>query len=164
MSAFAWLFLLLLLQNLLHFIFPQIPFPFLLIGLIFYALSEGPFFGLILGCYAGFFLDLFGLGRIGPQIMLFGALGMFAGWSASTLFRDSWPTQVLFPAAANLVLLFLDRLIRQSTFSEEGMTTGFFPGWAEWQSVALAALLSPFIFRFLGSVSFASRQRSLKWR
>ena len=39
-----------LLQNALSFIFPQVVPPFLLMAVVFYALYQGAFFGLVMGC------------------------------------------------------------------------------------------------------------------
>ena len=161
--SFFWIFLLFLLQNTLHFIFPFEIFPFLLVGVIFYALSEGPFFGWVIGSYAGFFLDLLGIGRIGPQVCLYGFVGAFSGWSASTLFRDSLWTQILFPVVLNAALLILTPLVLQDFLWEERGFIFFSTG-AEWRSMLLALFLSPWLFRFLKAVSFAPRERSLRWR
>lgn len=161
--AFIWIFLFALLQNTLHFIFPAEIFPFLLVGVIFYALSEGPVFGWVIGCAAGFFLDLLGVGRIGPQIFLYGLLGAVSGGSASILFRDSVWTQWLFPLVSNAALIVLNRFLFQELLWEESGPVFFGTG-AEWRSFLLVLFLSPFIFRFLKSVSLSFRDRALKWR
>ncbi len=163
-AAFVWLTLLALCQNVFHFLFPGEIFPFLLIGVIFYALSEGPVFGFSVGCFAGFFMDLLGATRIGPQMLAFGTMGLLVGGSASTVFRDSLWTQFFFPALLQFGCIVFNRLVIQNF--DGGAPGGFyyFGSGAEWRSLVLTVLCSPFFFRFLKSVSFASRERGLRWR
>jgi len=158
--AFVWIFFLLLLQNALHFVFPREIFPFLLVGVIFYGLSEGPRFGFVSGCTAGFLLDLLGVGRIGPQLLLYGWVGMVSGWSASTLFPDSLWTQLFLPVISNVFVLVLSRLIYQDFSWQEGGVVVVLGSAAEWRSLLLTLVVSPLLFRFLKFVSFAS----VRWR
>lgn len=99
-SAFFWIFFLFLVQNGAQTLFQRNAPPFVWIGVVFYALSEGPPFGFFIGCYAGFLLEIFAVGKMGTQIMTLGAVGAVSGIASSKIFGDSLATQLLLPAAA----------------------------------------------------------------
>ena len=65
--AFFWIFILFLAQNAAHVLFSGEFFPLVLVAVIYYALLEGVSFGFLAGCFAGFLLDLFGIGQIGTR-------------------------------------------------------------------------------------------------
>lgn len=162
-AACFWVFSLMLFQNALHFIFPAEIFPFLLIAVIFYAMSEGPGFGFAIGCFAGLFLDILAVGKIGPQTLAFGVAGLAAGGAASTLFRDSLWTQFLFPAVVSGAWILFSRLYYQSIYSVPS-ESAVWPSGAEWRSLVMTLMLAPFLFRFLKHASFERRERGLRWR
>lgn len=99
-AAFFLIFFLFLVQNGAQNLFHRNAPPFVLIGVVFYALSEGPGFGFFIGCYAGLFLEIFTVGKMGTQMMTLGAVGAASGMVSSKIFGDSLATQLFLPAAA----------------------------------------------------------------
>ena len=95
--SFLWIVFLFLTQNMFHYVFPGVVLPFLLAGVIFFALTEGPIFGAVLGCFAGFLLDILGAGKLGGSMALFSLVGILAGFSSTKIFYDSLFTQILLP-------------------------------------------------------------------
>ncbi len=162
--SFIWIFFLFLIQNTLDTVFACPLPPLLLIGVIFYALTEGPFFGFVIGCAAGFFLDLFGIGRIGTEMVIFGTLGALSGLAAAKIFRESLLTQILLPTLSHFIATFCNLLIFKMMLHEEWALFDLFKEALLNPQLLLTAALSPFIFRFLKRVSFIhAHQRSTSW-
>ena len=162
--SFIWIFFLFLIQNTLDTVFACPLPPLLLIGVIFYALTEGPFFGFVIGCAAGFFLDLFGIGRIGTEMVFFGTLGALSGLAAAKIFRESLLTQILLPTLSHFIATFCNLLIFKMMLHEEWALFDLFKEALLNPQLLLTAALSPFIFRFLKRVSFIhAHQRSTSW-
>ncbi|MGH7198911.1 MAG: rod shape-determining protein MreD [Candidatus Omnitrophota bacterium] len=162
--AFLWIFLLFLAQNASHVLFSGEFVPLLLIAVVYYALLEGASFGFLSGCFAGFLLDLFGIGRIGTQMAIFGCLGAFSGLVASKIFRDSFFTQVFLPALGSYFTALSNLVIFRMSAGQETLGWGLFWDAAAWPHLILTAVLSPFIFRFLKKVSLVRAERSSIWR
>ena len=158
-----WIFLLFLLQNVFYFIAPRQAPSLLLIGVIFYALSEGPFFGLMLGLYAGFFVELFWIGRMGYPIVIFGLLGLLAGYASSKIFRESLFTQILLPTVGYYLMTLLSLVVYQRVLQEEGTFLSLLQNAFLWPNLIWTALLSPFIFSFLKKFSFIKQVKSASW-
>ncbi len=134
--AFLWVFALFLLQNALNGMFPGKTPPLLAVGVVFFALTEGPSFGLAIGCFAGVFLELFAVGKLGTEIATMGSLGALCGFASTKLFRDSLLTQLLLPASALALLSFA----RASITGQAASTV---------PDLVWAAAVSPFLFAFL---------------
>jgi len=162
--AFFWLFLLFLAQNAAQVLFSAEFVPLVLAAVVYYAMLEGASFGFMAGCFAGFFMDLFGIDRIGSQMVIFGCLGAFSGTVASKIFRDSLLTQLFLPALGSyFVALSNLALVRAAGGEGPG-------GWALiWNAfngphLVLTAVLSPFVFRLLKKGSVVRKERSSIWR
>jgi cell shape-determining protein MreD len=136
LKAFFWVFALFLVQNALNGFLPGKTPPLLAVGVVFFALTEGPSFGLAIGCFAGVFLELFAVGKLGAEIAAMGSLGALCGFASTKLFRDSLLTQLLLPASALALLSFARAAV-----------TGQ-PASSAWD-LAWAAAVSPFLFAFL---------------
>ncbi len=158
-TAFLWVLVFFLIQNAVMTLLPfRLP-PLLLIVVLFYALYEGPLFGAVLGCAAGFLMDLYGVGRMGPQMMLYAACGVFAGYSASKFFRDSFVSQVVLPAFAVYFVTFCNLAAAQGATGEslDGLRLAieaFVP-----KTVILTAAVSPLFFMLLKRISFVPSYR-----
>lgn len=161
--AFIWIFLLFLIQNGFDFMLAHSLPPLLVIGIIFYALVEGPLFGLVIGAYAGFFLDLFGIGKIGNEMILFSVLGVLSGLASSKLFRESLLTQLLLPTLGNyfasLMNLVLFKIKIQEAWFDAALLGEAFMPW----HLLLTAALSPILFSVLKNVSFVKAERRRAW-
>ena len=162
--AFFWIFLFFLAQNAAHLVFPGVSVPLVLAAVVFYALLEGVSFGFLAGCFAGFFLDLLGIGRIGQEMAVFGCLGVFSGLVASKIFRESLFTQIVLPAFGSYFVTFSNLAILRLASGEGSVGWGIFWDALVWPQLLLTAALAPFIFRFLKKVSIIRGERSSIWR
>lgn len=162
-AAFIWIFALFLFQNTLIFIWPGWVPPLLVTGVIFYALTEGPLFGLILGCFAGFFLDLMGVGPLGAEMAVFGILGFVCGSASSKVFRDSAIVQALLPAAGYYLVNSLNLLLFHLKNGDSIAPLTLFGSALDWPQIIFIAGSSPFIFSFLKQVSFLKKQGTRRW-
>src|SRR4051812_32039529 len=115
-APFFWMFVLFLVQNATSSLFPQKTPILLLTALLFYALSEGPEFGALLGAYAGLLLEIFGQGAMGGEVVVLAATGFVFGKCAGAFFRESIFAQFLFPVLAFYFAAFL-RLFLYQVFS-----------------------------------------------
>ena len=161
--ALVWVFVLFLIQNGLHTLFAdQAPWV-LLAGVLFYSMLEGPLFGLLIGCYAGFFLDLFGTGSFGISMAIFGFMGLLSGVSGAKLFSESPVTQVLIPTAACYLVLWLNLLIYRMAIQGDAFSFKFFmDAFLPWQ-LTLMAVSSPVVFVCLKKLSLNKRRRRDSW-
>lgn len=75
-----------------------------IIGIVFFALTDGPVAGFALGAWAGFLFDLLGTGKLGYEMALFAAIGAGCGYLSNVLFRDGFWTQMLLPAGLNIIV------------------------------------------------------------
>jgi len=156
--AFVWTFFLFLLQNAVTYVFPDKTPPFLLMGVIYYALQEGPLFGMALGAFAGVFLEVFTAGALGYQMVIFASCGGLSGFIASKIFRESILVQVFLPSVMLYFLTLFNLLIFKA---QTGGIEGFFAlsgAFRPWELLA-AALVSPIAFSFLRKVSSRSISR-----
>jgi len=155
---FLWIFFLFLLQNSVNYIFPGNTPPFLLMGVIFYALQEGPLFGMALGACAGMLLEVFTTGALGYQMAVFASCGGLSGFIASKIFRESILVQVFLPSTMLYFMTLFNFLIfKAQTGGIEGifaLSAAFRP----WELLA-TALVSPAVFSFLRKVSPRSISR-----
>ena len=162
--AFLWIFILFLIQNGLQFVtFGKWPL-LILIGVIFYALLEGPLFGLVIGGFAGFLMDLSGTGRFGLEMMIFGSLGVLAGLTASKIFRESLMTQLLLPALGNYFVSFINLAILLVLSREDKSVFWLMQEAFLLRDLFFIALASPVVFWILKKVSLIQRERSSIWR
>ena len=155
--AFLWIFVFFLLQNSLQFMFAGQSPPLLLIGVLFYGLSEGPLFGLIIGLVAGFFVDIFGVGKLGMPIILFGSLGVLSGYAKSKIFHDGLLTRILFPTVGTYLFSCSNFVITRFFFEEESSPPGVFLEAVSIPALILTAVISPFIFSFLHRFTYGKR-------
>ena len=141
--AFAWVFVLFLSENFLRPFFPDgVPFA-LLLGVIFYSLSEGPDFGFVIGLFGGFLTDTLLAGPIGPASLAFSLAGFSCGLFSAKVFRESILTQLFLPFAASLALSLVSGFTARSL-----------------RDVFLTTALSPLLFLFLKKVSFVRPERT----
>lgn len=136
-------------QNAVDAVFPRVSSPLLLITVLFYALSGGAFFGFLAGGWAGFLLELFGLGPLGGQMILLGAAGTLGGLLSRKLFRDSlWTQTLVAPVFFYLVTLSNLWLMRATVRNEPAgfslLGEAFLPF-----ELLVTAIMAPLIFRFL---------------
>ncbi|MBI3315792.1 MAG: hypothetical protein HYZ87_02320 [Candidatus Omnitrophica bacterium] len=148
--AFFWIFVLFLFQNSLNLIFlPN--FKLILIGVVFYALAEGAFFGAALGAVAGLLVDFFEIGVPGLHGLALGAVGVASGFTASKIFKDSFFNRWVLPAFMGLL-------------TDLGLSAVY--GW-EWKTLAGSAvftvLASPPLFYFLRRVSGVKAGSQRPW-
>lgn len=137
-GGFFWILVFFLIQNILGFIFPGFPFPFMLSCVIFYAVAFGPGMGLAAGLWAGLLLEGFASGRFGGQMAFWAAAGFFPGTLSSKIFPDSAAVRHFVPPVVQAALL---------TAQQPQMSLwagGFF-----WGSVLMAAVTTPFVFSWL---------------
>lgn len=154
--AFFWIFAFFLAQNALHLMFSVDLVPLVLVAVVYYALLEGASFGCLAGLFAGALFELFGTGRIGPQIAILGFLGAGSGIIASKIFRDSLPTQLLLPPLGGYFVA----LANLSLAGEGPRGWALLAGAFSWTQLLLTAAVSPFLFRFLKRVSVVRAERS----
>ena len=147
--AFFWIAALFLTQEMSGFIFPRWAPPFVLIGVLFYALTEGPVFGAVAGCFAGFFFDILGVGKLGGSMAILSGIGAISGLSASKIFYDGFLTPLLLPAAANYLLCFFSLLFYENPAQGKGLPLGLFRESLILSQPFLTALVSPAVFSFL---------------
>ena len=162
--AFVALFLLFLLQNASSIIFSQKPPSFVLIGVIFYALKEGPNFGFVIGCVSGLLLEIFGVGQLGFEVLILGLVGYGSGFVALKIFGDSLLTEIILPALAAYVTIFFNLLIIKISF-RESLSLGLFVEAFLFQSILLTAFLSPLVFFGLKKITFKHlpRRKNPSW-
>lgn len=151
-------------QGAIQSIFPWVVSPFLLIGVIYYALTEGPVFGAVIGCFAGFLLDILGLGKLGESMTLFSLVGIFAGFSSTKIFYDSFFTQMILPVLSHyaicLVHLFFVKQFPQGEVANVSMVKEAFFLSQPWWTM----LTSLGVFSLLRKVSAARHLRSISWK
>ena len=155
--AFLWIFIFFLLQNGLQFALPDRVPLLLLIGVVFYGLSEGPLFGFLLGLYAGFFMDIFGVGKLGLQMAFFGSLGLLSGYAKSKVFSESLLTAILFPALAYYLLSCLNFMTIRIFFEGGAEAPAIFREALSIPALIGMAVLSPFVFSFLHRFTLRKR-------
>lgn len=163
LAALFWIFALFLFQNALIFIWPGWVPQLLVAGVIFYALTEGQFFGLVIGCFAGFILDLMGVGALGTEMAVFGLLGLLCGSVSSKVFRDSPLVQSLLPAAGYYLVNITNLLIFRLHNGEAVVPLQLLVEALDWPQLIFMAAVSPFIFSFLKQVSFLKKQGTRRW-
>ena len=144
MTAIIWVFLFFMFQNAIALVLGHHSLPLVLVVVTYYALGEGPVFGAGLGLFAGFLLDLLGVGKLGLQTGEMGLLGLLSGFFSVNLFRESLLTQTLLPAALTVFLTLVNGAVIRFYFHEDH----HFFSW-DWLWIAGA---SPFVFNFLKKV------------
>ena len=150
--AFFWILFLFLIQSMISFIFTAWTPPLILIGVIFYALIEGPLFGAVIGCFAGFLMDILGVGKLGGSMAIVSSLGVLAGFSASKIFYDSFFTQIFLPALGNYLLCFFSLLFFKNLPQAEGFSLDLFKESLLLCQPLLTVAASPVVFMFLKKV------------
>ena len=119
--------------------------------------------GLLVGCYAGAFLEIFSVGRVGHQMALFGGLGLLSGFLSRRVFRESVPVQVLVTCAAYYAASLSNLFLSQSA-GEEGVDWGVLAESFSFSQLAVTAFFSPLVFGFLKKASAGGRERPPVWR
>lgn len=148
--ALGWIFVFFLFQNTLNLIFPP-NFKFLLVGVVFYSLIEGAFFGAVLGAAAGLFVDFFGPSVPGPHSLILGLAGAVSGFTASKIFKDSFFNRWILPS---LMGFFVDLGGGLSLTADGLRLLGF---------AVFTVLISPPLFFFLERVSGVKKSRHRSW-
>jgi len=148
-----------LLQNAFNFVFPSKSPSFVLISVIFYALYEGPLFGLILGGTAGFFLDLLGVGPLGLEMSLGAFIGAAAGFTASKFFRESAVSKIFLPVLGDYVSVFVNLVVCDISLGSQGLSLDVWREAFSAPHLLVTAFLSPFVFSFLKTISYPQEKR-----
>lgn len=148
---FFLIFLLFLLQNAAGFIFPQKTPVFLLCGVLFYAFSEGPGFGALLGVFAGLLLEVFATGRPGGEMAVFALTGFIFGRGTRIFFGESLFMRFLMPLLAFYFSLLLRFLIFYVSSGEAQAFGSFYGRSLLWDTLGMLAVC-PVIFFFLKKV------------
>jgi rod shape-determining protein MreD len=147
-------------QNGLNYLFYSKAPALVLVGVLFYALSEGSSFGTVVGLWAGFLIDLFGTGRPGLCMSTLAVAGYFSGVISSKVFQDSLLTEIFLPASALYFVTLAEVWILRS---QAGETTGLgllAEAFLPWPFV-MTAISSPWLFgRLRRWTSSAGRGRS----
>ncbi len=147
--AFLWVFLFFLTQNIIQLAFGVSGPWLLLIVVLYYALGEGPIFGMMLGGFAGFLLDLLGVGQMGFWITVLAFSGLVSGFFSSNLFRESPITQVFLPIFFVYLISFVERVFLSVRFHPWSLWYAWIPGPHFWREALIVMLASPVIFYFL---------------
>ncbi len=161
---FFWIFFLFLVQNGISYVFPGLTPPLLLIGVVFYALSAGPYSGLILGCFAGLFLEMFSVGKIGYQMAILGSLGFMSGTLSVQVFRESVFAKIFWPAVCNYLAALASLWLSGLVLSEGPSGPALFFEAFSFSQLLLTAVFSPVAFAFLAKVSSVREARPAVWR
>ena len=135
------------------FIVPRWTPPLMLVGVIFYALTEGPVFGAAVGGTAGFLLDILNVVKLGGSTAILSSLGILAGFLAPRIFYDGFLTQLLLPVIGNYFLCFFSLLIYKSLPQAEGPSLDLFKESFILSQPLLTAFVSPIVFLFLKKVA-----------
>ncbi len=124
---------------------------FFISALTYYALSEGPGFGALLGAYAGLIAELWGFGPFGCQIASLSIIGALCGFLSRQFFEDSLLTAVLLPISSVYAAAFFNGLILNTASGESAFSAllrAFRIG-----DLLLAAVVSPFLFSWLKNIT-----------
>ena len=95
--AFIILFVIFLAENTLNFFLREATPSLLLVTVLFFSFAEGAAFGAFAGLWAGFLLDLLGLGKPGLFMSAFACVGLASGTVSSKVFQDSLFAEILLP-------------------------------------------------------------------
>jgi len=145
-------------QNSLNYLFYLKAPALVLVGVLFYALSEGPSFGALVGLWAGFLMDLFEMGRPGFWMSTLAATGYFSGVISSTVFQDSLLTQIVLPVGALYSVTFAEAWVLRSQ-SGEGVGFGLLgAAFLPWPLIT-TAFCSPWLFSRLHRWTPGARRR-----
>ena len=143
-----------LIQGAFNNVFWRLHPPFLLIGVIFYAMTEGPIFGAVIGCFAGFLLDILGVGKLGVFMVIFALIGTLSGFSSAKIFYDSLFTQISLPFLSQFFVCLVNLYFIESPAGPGIIKEAFFMS-QPW----FVALVSPAVFLFLKKISFVRHER-----
>ena len=149
-AAFLYLALIFFVENAVSKAFPT-GGALVISVLAFYALSEGPVFGVILGAYTGIFFELWGFGPFGYQIAGLAVLGAFCGSVSLQFFGDSPFTAVLLP----VICLYLEACFNASLVNfafQEGVWSALGRAFRP-HDLLFAGIVSPFLFIVLDKIS-----------
>ena len=138
--------------------------PLILISVLFYALLEGPLFGFLLGLYAGFFVDLFGVEKLGIEMGMYGCFGLLSGYAKSKVFHESLLTQILFPAVGCYLFSYLDLVAQGILSQQESFGFALFHEAFSFPTIVSTMILSPVIFWLLYRLSLTKKNLRAPWR
>ena len=154
LTGFLWMVFLFLIQETFSDVFWRLHPPLLLIGVIFYAMTEGPIFGAVIGCFAGFLLDILGVGKLGISMAIFALIGALSGFSSAKIFYDSLFTQISLPVLGQFFVCLVNLFFVKAPAGPEILKEAFFMS-QPW----LVVLVSPAVFLFLKKISFVRHER-----
>lgn len=154
-AGIFWIFVFFIAENFFREFLWHFYLPFTLVAVIFYALTEGPGFGIVCGIFAGCLFEFYGTGRIGFEIILGALCGGGCGFFASRVFRENILTQILLPVFAVLVVSFLRTLV-PSILEKTPWDASVYLSVLKLSGFPAVFLLSPAVFFFLKK--FSSRR------
>ncbi len=149
LSSFFWIFGLFLIQNSLNYIFPGKMPNCILVGVLCYALMDGPLTGMILGAFGGFFLDLLGTNTLGFSMFSYSLLGALVGFMSTRIFRENILTEILLPCLGYYGVTILEVMAVKYQSGESIGVEVLIEGFLVWPFLT-TMIVSPFIFSFLG--------------
>lgn len=149
MLAFFWVFLFFLIQNVIQIAFGSQGVWLVLVVVLYYALGEGPLFGMTLGGFAGFLMDILGVNPMGFWIAVFALSGLVSGFFSSNLFRESLITQILLPVFFVYLISLTERIFLSVRFHQWSLWDAWIPGAYFLKEAVMVAVASPIVFYFL---------------
>lgn len=160
-AAFFILFTIFLMENAIGFFFKENAPALLLIAVLFYSFSEGPVFGSVAGLWAGFLLDLLGVGRIGFFMTAYAGVGLLSGAVSSKVFQEGFFTEILLPAACLLVVLTAEAWIILRASDEAAGPIHLLQAQRPWKILA-TVVVSPWLFSTLRKTRVKSTRGTLR--
>ncbi len=128
----------------------------ILVGVLCYALMDGPVTGMIVGAFGGFFLDLLGTNTLGFSMFSYALSGVLVGLASTRIFRESILTEVLLPCLCYYGVTILEVI---SVKYQSGDSIGgevLLEGFLGWPFLA-TMVVSPIIFSVIGKPATSSR-------
>ncbi len=122
---------------------------FILIGVICYALTNGPLIGMIVGAFGGFFLDILGTTTLGFSVFSYALSGLIVGLMSTRIFRESFLTEILLPCFCYYGVTIFEVISVKYQAGESVGAEVLLEGFLLWPFLATMAV-SPLIFSLLG--------------
>lgn len=157
-TAFVCVLAVFFAQTALQFFLP-FDAPLLLAAVLFYALSEGAFFGLWIGCAAGALANLLQMGSLGASMASYGLIGWGSGALSTKIFPDGAASKTLLPIVAVGMAAFFGALSARAGLPSARMGSSLIDA-LRGAPYLEAVAASFFLFPLLGRFSYGGRRRS----
>ena len=156
--AFVCLFVLFLIQNALVYVFPSKAPALVLIGVLFFALTEGRSFGAFAGMWGGLLMDLYGLGRPGFTMAAYALVGFSSGFVSSKIFQDSWLAEIVLPFASLYAVMLAELALMRSQIGDPAGPAALAESFRPWP-LFTTVLAAPWLFSRLRRIWPRRRRR-----